>query len=666
VLDGTAVNALALHSNTVFVGAGFYLRGIDATTGAVKPWSGKADGKINALLVAGNTLYAAGAFTSINGQGRQRLASFEAATGQLKPWGPAADGEVTALAAGNGLLYVGGRFTTISSLARNRLAAVDEGTGAVAAWSPLFEKTVASLALVNNILYAGTESEFSESVRMNTSHLCTVHTATGEVAVWESFPLGRPLAIAAYPGIVYVGGDLEAYRGWAAGAFAALGKYTSPPNLVKGNIYEDHNGNCTRDEGEKGMAYRVVVARPGNYFSSTDSLGNYSLAVDSGSYTLQQIIPADQAGQVTQLCPADPATHSVRFNDAGTGMVAGKNFANRVVVAPRLSIQVASDRRRRCFPGRTVVVYGNSGDQAAPDVKIYVKLPEHVRLVSADAVYQRAEDHTYIFTIGALPAGASGRILIKDSVVCNNPAIRGLTQCTEAWITPANPRTPAAQWDRSNVQVRGVCTSTGKVRLGLYNQGTEDMADSSSFRVYLDAQLAFHKKYKLSRGDSLILLVPASGQTVRLEADQRPGHPTKTSTNVTLEACGTHADGTVSKGFVTQFAQDDPEPEVAVECLPITDSYDPNDKLVAPAGVTDKKFTPTQATLHYTIRFQNTGTDVAYRVVVVDTLSEHLDLGSLQLGAASHPYALRVSGKGRPVLTFTFDPINLPDSTRDK
>jgi uncharacterized repeat protein (TIGR01451 family) len=74
-------------------------------------------------------------------------------------------------------------------------------------------------------------------------------------------------------------------------------------------------------------------------------------------------------------------------------------------------------------------------------------------------------------------------------------------------------------------------------------------------------------------------------------------------------------------------------------------------------------YTPTGKALNYVIRFQNTGTDVAYKVVVVDTLSEHLDISTLQIGAASHPYKMTVSGKGKPILTFTFDNIMLPDSS---
>ena len=51
-------------------------------------------------------------------------------------------------------------------------------------------------------------------------------------------------------------------------------------------------------------------------------------------------------------------------------------------------------------------------------------------------------------------------------------------------------------------------------------------------------------------------------------------------------------------------------------------------------------------------------------VRIVDTLSNNLDLGSLQFGASSHRFVPKISGKGQPVLTLVFDPINLPDSAR--
>lgn len=88
----------------------------------------------------------------------------------------------------------------------------------------------------------------------------------------------------------------------------------------------------------------------------------------------------------------------------------------------------------------------------------------------------------------------------------------------------------------------------------------------------------------------------------------------------------------------------------------IVGSYDPNDKQVFPQG----DILQTDTELTYTIRFQNSGTDTAFNVVVIDTLSANLDVTSLRKVMASHPFEYSVSGQG--VLTFTFNNILLPDS----
>ena len=88
----------------------------------------------------------------------------------------------------------------------------------------------------------------------------------------------------------------------------------------------------------------------------------------------------------------------------------------------------------------------------------------------------------------------------------------------------------------------------------------------------------------------------------------------------------------------------------------IVGSYDPNDKQVSPQG----DILLSENELKYTIRFQNSGTDTAFNVVVVDTLSANLEVTSLRKVMASHPFEYSISGQG--VLTFTFNNILLPDS----
>ena len=90
-------------------------------------------------------------------------------------------------------------------------------------------------------------------------------------------------------------------------------------------------------------------------------------------------------------------------------------------------------------------------------------------------------------------------------------------------------------------------------------------------------------------------------------------------------------------------------------------SFDPNDKKAVPEGYQDEHYIEPETPLEYTIRFQNTGTDTAFLVVIRDTPSQWLDITSFQEGNSSHPYELGLTGQG--YLTFTFYNIELPDST---
>ncbi len=64
--------------------------------------------------------------------------------------------------------------------------------------------------------------------------------------------------------------------------------------------------------------------------------------------------------------------------------------------------------------------------------------------------------------------------------------------------------------------------------------------------------------------------------------------------------------------------------------------------------------------IDYQIRFQNTGTDTAFTVVIRDTLSSWLDVESFKVGISDHTF--RTDFEGSNILKFTFDHILLPDS----
>lgn len=91
-------------------------------------------------------------------------------------------------------------------------------------------------------------------------------------------------------------------------------------------------------------------------------------------------------------------------------------------------------------------------------------------------------------------------------------------------------------------------------------------------------------------------------------------------------------------------------------------AYDPNDKISYPKGIGEENFTIIGEDLDYTIRFQNTGTDTAFNVILHDQLDNNLDWSSMSIISSSHNYELMYNSENR-LLEFSFKDILLPDSS---
>ncbi|MBL7982019.1 MAG: DUF11 domain-containing protein [Flavobacteriales bacterium] len=93
----------------------------------------------------------------------------------------------------------------------------------------------------------------------------------------------------------------------------------------------------------------------------------------------------------------------------------------------------------------------------------------------------------------------------------------------------------------------------------------------------------------------------------------------------------------------------------------ITGAYDPNDKLArTSSGNNTVWYIGEDEWIDYTIRFQNTGTDTAFFVVITDTLPTNLDPATFEAGASSHTHSVTMRGNG--ILRWMFPNILLPDS----
>ncbi len=104
---------------------------------------------------------------------------------------------------------------------------------------------------------------------------------------------------------------------------------------------------------------------------------------------------------------------------------------------------------------------------------------------------------------------------------------------------------------------------------------------------------------------------------------------------------------------------------IFTRCFAIGVSYDPNYKEVTPKGIGSQGYIPPSTNkLTYTLHFQNTGTAKATNIYLLDTISNNLNITSIEIISSSHymqPYILP-----NRTMKFMFPYINLPDSTSDE
>ena len=100
------------------------------------------------------------------------------------------------------------------------------------------------------------------------------------------------------------------------------------------------------------------------------------------------------------------------------------------------------------------------------------------------------------------------------------------------------------------------------------------------------------------------------------------------------------------------------------ECQANIGAYDPNDKRIFSENGLETGSVDLEEYIYYHIRFQNTGTDTAFNVRIVDPISPILDVSTLTMLSASHPYEYEINDGASLVVHFS--DILLPDSTTNE
>ncbi len=433
---------------------------------------------------------------------------------------------------------------------------------------------------------------------------------------------------------------------------------------LMGNIFLDLDSNCINDSldiplSRYGSTPYFIKINRGNYttYVIADSIGQFDIPIDTGIFQLSIINPASF---YSYTCP-DSGIVSVNVPAYGD-TISGISLALKPLYnCHRLGLNINAGLFRPCLPVNINLDYSNEGvvDEASPIIN--VSFPHELINLTASYPYTSLPDGTLSFSIPPLVVGTHGTIQINAIVECNPAGLTNATLCIDGEIKPVSfcSLQPDTSWDGSNIRVKVFCENDSNVCFTIYNDSplpTGNMDTTSIWRLYADSVFIQQGTFILDSGQDTTLCFASDGKTFRFEADQLPGFPLNNYPSANIERCGVlPSGGSYSLNQILQHPNNNILPFYNIYCGIVRNSFDPNTKIVQPSGPLANR----KERFRFRIDFQNTGTDTAFRVIVMDPISVNFDITSLQLLSSSHPYQFRIVNRN---FIWEFNPILLPDS----
>ena len=414
---------------------------------------------------------------------------------------------------------------------------------------------------------------------------------------------------------------------------------------VTGTAYLDFNQNCTKDSLETNLANQRFIINPGNIIVQTDENGSWYVdSLPVGNYT----ITADTTNTNWQITCLSTQSFVVTNMDS---LIIAPSFGLVSLypcASPKATIHMPF--LRPGFSEQKVYVQAcneHTGSEKMDSVYVVVELDSMIRVDSCALNYTSLGNNQYqVYLADSLHPGQCVNFWMSTTLSTN--AVLGQSLCMSASLYPVDSCALdtisntsigipcSTTYDNSHLDIRATCINNDSISFTIMNVGTGGMTCWSAIRLYIDGVLTQIDSTRLAAGQSINFTFPGDGRTWRMEADQHPLHPGNSQPSATIELCGNNANWTPN--LVNILPHDDADPGIDIFCGEVRGSYDPNDKTGFPLGVgATHDILPNQK-IEYLIRFQNTGTDTAFNVVIRDTLSADFDILSVQSGVSSHDY----------------------------
>jgi len=418
---------------------------------------------------------------------------------------------------------------------------------------------------------------------------------------------------------------------------------------LSGKVYYDSIENCFLNTLEVGLSQWKVNAEGSNGFFTTftDGNGDYNFVLPEGDYNIEVIPPSTlwnpciNQNNVVVNIPNDSSKVSW---DIGVQ-------ADTICSIPVVELELA--RFRRCRLTHIHVIYSNEGTKDMLDAEVVIELPDEITFIKSVLPSRDLGNNVYAITVGDLKAGKKRTERIEVRISCNDVQT-GQSLCVTANLGPQD----SCQTNNSSslIETSAECRNDSVI-LTIENLG-EDMEMQQNYWIVEEDLIMFMKRFKLNNGEKVSEKYLADGSTYFIIAEnERSRNYEKVISGI--EGCIEIDSTSYTTGMLAQFKFNSLTKTSTTKCLVVTGPYDPNDKTSSPLGLGDKKEIFRDQVIDYKIRFQNTGNDTAFTVIIRDTLDPHLDVKTIQFNSSSHDVKFHLENN---VLTCHFFNIMLPDS----
>lgn len=425
---------------------------------------------------------------------------------------------------------------------------------------------------------------------------------------------------------------------------------------VNGVVFFDENNNCIYDSSELTLpGVHVALSNGPIYAQNSNLIGEYTFPVSTGEYYLTATPPSSLWAPCTDSIlvslPNDFDTLSVNYP------------MQALILSPVLHVEIAATSLRRCFENTYTIQYENNGTAIAEDAYVEIFFDDDLDIISSNPPWSSVTGNTYRFDLGNIGVGESGSFTVVVIPNCSTTMLGDII-CVEAHIFPDSlPMLNPDNWDGALITVDGECVDD-ELMFRIKNVGVGDMLVPNTYIVIEDAILNATDQFQLISGGEEEVNIPGNGATFWLRAEQVENAPADFFPGYAIEGCAADSVTSFSTGYMNDFVFSDLGQVVDTDCRQVVGAYDPNQKVAFPQGFSENHYIEPGLPIEYMIEFQNTGTDTAFTVEIVDVLAEELDLNTLEVLNSSHDFYYRlVPGRA---LTFTFENILLPDSTTNE